>query len=99
MTEPVDRRPEPEIIPPGAPLPSGPSIWMAADTHRTHYVYTSRAMGPVGLALLTLIAGGIAVVAILFLLSAAVIGFAAIGMVTVAAIIAGILRRPNHPLR
>jgi hypothetical protein len=98
MRQSSDRRPEPEIIPPGEPLPRGAAVWMTNDTHRTHYVYTSR-IGPIGLALLTLAAGGIAALAILFLLSAAVIGFAAIGVVTVAAIIAGILRRPNHPLR
>ncbi len=97
MAEPSDRRLEPEIIPPGAPLPRG-GVWMAGDINRTHYVYTSR-VGPVGIALLTLVAGGVAALAVLFLLSAALIGFAAIGVVTVAAIIAGILRRPNHPLR
>jgi hypothetical protein len=97
MAKPSDRRLEPEIIPPGMPLPRDGGIW-AADVRSTHYVYTSR-VGPVGIALLTLVAGGVAALAVLFLLSAALIGFAAIGVVTVAAIIAGILRRPNHPLR
>jgi len=99
MNQPSDRRLEPEIIPPGAPLPRGAGVWMAGDTQRTHYVYTSTRMGPVGIALLTLVAGGVAALAVLFLLSAALIGFAAIGVITVAAVIAGILRRPNHPLR
>jgi hypothetical protein len=97
MAEPT-RRSEPEIIPPGAPLPRDAGVWMAADTHSTHYVYSSR-VGPVGIALLTLVVGGVAALAVLFLLSAALIGFAAIGVVTVAALIAGILRKPNHPLR
>jgi uncharacterized protein HemY len=72
---------------------------MTGDTQHTHYVYTSTRMGPVGIALLTLVAGGVVALAVLFLLSAALIGFAAIGVITVAAVIAGILRRPNHPLR
>jgi len=99
MKQHSDRRLEPEIIPPGAPLPHGSGVWMAADTPRTHYVYTSTRMGPVGIALMTLVAGGVLTLAVLFLLSAALIGFAAIGVITVAAVIAGILRRPNHPLR
>ena len=99
MNQPSDRRLEPEIIPPGAPLPRGPGVWVAADAHHTHYVYTNTRMGPVGIALLTLVAGGVLTLAVFFLLSAALIGFAAIGVITVAAVIAGILRRPNHPLR
>jgi len=98
MSEPYDRRPEPEIIPPGVPLPRDRGLWTASDTHRAHYVYTSR-VGPVGLTLLTLGVGAVSVLAILFLISAAFIGFAAIGVLTVAAIVARILRRPNHPLR
>jgi hypothetical protein len=103
MTEPsnppANPRVEPEVIPPGAPLPGRHGAWTAHDIHRTHYVYTSRVVGPVGLTLLALAGGAIATLAILFLLGAAVIGFAAIGVVTIAAVLAGILRRPNHPLR
>jgi hypothetical protein len=99
MAKPFDRRLEPEIIPPGAPLPRGAGVWMAADTHRTHYVYTSTRMGPVGIALLSLVVGGVVALAALFLLSVALIGFAAVGVITVAAVIAGVLRRPKHPLR
>jgi hypothetical protein len=98
MSDVYDRRPEPEIIPPGAPSPGGSGIWVSADARRTHYVYASR-IGPVGVALLTLAGGAIIGLATLFLLGAAVIGLAAIGVVTVATMIAGILRRPNHPLR
>ena len=98
MNDPIDRRVEPEIIPPGAPLPRDRGIWATADTPRTHYVYTSR-IGPVGLTLLTLGFGAAAVLGFFFLVSAALIGLAAIGIATVAAIIAGILRRPNQPLR
>jgi hypothetical protein len=98
MSEPSDRRPDPEIIPPDRPLPGDRGIRVAGDTRRTHYVYSSR-IGPVGLALLTLGMGAVVALAILFLLGAAVIGLAAVGVVTVAAVIAGILRRLNQPLR
>ena len=94
----LTNRPEPEIIPPGAPLPGGPGIWATADIRRTHYVYTSR-IGPVGLGLLTLAGGAIAVLTIIFLLGTAVIGLAALGALFAVGAIAGILRRPNHPLR
>jgi len=98
MDRPADRRPEPEIIPPGVPLPRRRDAWTPPDPRRARYVYSSR-IGPAGLALLTLAGGAVAALAILFLLSAAVIGFAAIGVVTVVALLAGILRKPNQPLR
>jgi len=99
----VSDRPEPEIIPPGAPLRGGPQagdrrIWITRDTPRTHYVYTAR-LGPVSLALMTLAGGAIAALAILFLLGTAVIGLTAIGVLTIAGIIAGILRGPPRQLR
>jgi len=92
------RRAEPEIIPPGAPLPGERGVWASADTHRTHYVYATR-IGPVGATLLTLGFGAVAVMGLLFLLSAAFVGLAVVGAVTIAAVIAGILRRFNQPLR
>jgi hypothetical protein len=91
-------RPEPEIIPPGAPLRGDRGIWVSADTHRTHYVYAAR-LGPVSLALMTLAGGAIAALAVLFLLGTAIIGLAAIGALTLAGIVAGILRGPPRPLR
>jgi hypothetical protein len=98
MSEPSNRRLEPEIIPPGAPLPRDRGVWATNDTHRTHYVYTSRG-GPVSFALLMVGVGAAAVLGLLFLLSAAFVGLAAIGLVTVAAVVTGILRRFNQPLR
>ena len=98
MSAPVDRRPEVEIIPPGAPLPGRAGMWVTGDTPRTHYVYTSR-IGPVGLTLLTLAAGGVVALTALFLLSAAVIGIAAVGVLTIAGVVAGILRGPPRRLR
>ncbi|HWB48558.1 MAG TPA: hypothetical protein VG651_05575 [Stellaceae bacterium] len=93
-----DRRPEPEIIPPGAPLRGDRRIWVSTDTAHTHYVYTKR-LGPVSLALMTLAGGAIAALAILFLLGTAVIGLAAIGVLTIAGVIAGLLRGPPRQLR
>lgn len=90
--------PEPEIIPPGAPLPRERGIWVTADTPHAHYVHVAR-LGPVSLALMTLAGGAIAALAILFLLGTAVIGLAAIGALTLAGVIAGILRGPPRPLR
>ena len=98
MSDTFDRRSEPEIIPPGAPLPRDRGVWATVDTPRTHYVYTSR-IGPVGVALLTLGVGAVSVLAFFFLLSAAFIGLAAVGALTIAAFVARLLRRPNHPLR
>jgi hypothetical protein len=98
MDQPSRRPPEPEIIPPGAPLPHERGIWASADTHRTHYVYATR-IGPVGATLLALGFGAVAVMGMLFLLSAAFVGLAVVGAVTVGAVVAGILRRFNQPLR
>jgi hypothetical protein len=103
MSDPLDRRPpterpEPEIIPPGAPLPRRPGLRASADLHGTHYVYTGR-IGPIGLTLMTLAGGAILTLAFLFLLGTAVIGLAAIGVLTIAGVIAGILRGPPRPLR
>jgi hypothetical protein len=98
MTDRGDHAPEPEIIPPGVPIPRDRPLWAAADTGQVYYVHTSR-VGPVGLALLTLGVGAVAVLAILFLLSAAFVGFAAIGVVSVGVLLARILHRPKHPLR
>jgi hypothetical protein len=103
MSDPVDRRPdqdrpEPEIIPPGAPLPRRPHLRVSAETGGTHYVYTTR-VGPVGLGLMALAGGAIGVLALLFLLSAAVVGFVAIGALLLAGLIAGLLRGPPRPLR
>jgi hypothetical protein len=98
MTDRGDHTLEPEIIPPGAPLPRDRGLWTSADIGQVYYVHTSR-VGPVGLALLTLGVGAVAVVATLFLLSAAFVGLAAIGAVALGVFLARILHKPNHPLR
>ncbi len=93
-----DRQPKQEIIPPGAPLPHERGVWASVDTRRTHYVYATR-IGPVSATLLALGFGAVAVLGLLFLLSAAFVGLAVVGAVTVAALVAGILRRFKQPLR
>lgn len=98
MNDPVDRRPEPEIIPPGAPLPRGSTVWMRGDLGGAHYVRVTR-IGPLGAALLTLGIGAVAGLGLLFLIGTAIIGLVAIGVLTLAGIIAGILRGPPRPLR
>ena len=98
MTDPSNRRPEPEIIPPGAPLPHGSRVWVASDLRGTQQIYV-RPIGPVGMALLALSAGVIAAFLIVFLLGAAVFGLAAIGVLTIIGIIAGLLRGPSRPVR
>jgi len=91
-------QPEPEIIPPGAPLPNGSRIWVSTGAPGTHRVYTGR-VGPLGVFLLALAIGGAAVVAFIVLLGAALISLTVIGVLVVAAVIAGILRGPFQRLR
>lgn len=98
MDQPTNRPPEPEIIPPGAPLPRGSRVWVTHDLHSTHHIYV-RPIGPLGMALLTLGAGVVAAFLIVFLLGAAVFGLAAIGVLLIVGIIAGLLRGPPRPLR
>jgi len=94
MTEPVNRQPEPEIIPPDAPLPRGARVWVSNDAYGTQRVYV-KPVGPLGMVLLTLGIGAAAALAIVFLLGAAVFGLAVIGVLTLAGIIAGLLRGPR----
>jgi len=98
MAEPPNRPSEPEIIPPGAPLPYEPRVWMTSNMRGAQRVYTAR-IGPVGVALLALGIGAAAVLAIVVLLGAAVFGLAVIGALTLAGVIAGLLRGPSRPLR
>jgi hypothetical protein len=99
MSDSTRRRPEPEIIPPGEPLPRRePEIWATRDRSGTHQVYL-RPIGPVGATMLALGVGAAAVLGFFFLLSTAIIGLAAIGVLTIAGIIAGILRGPPRRLR
>ena len=98
MTDPFDRRPEPEIIPPGVPLRQRSGVWMHSERDGVRRVYVKQ-IGPLGTALLTIGIGAVAGVALLFLLGTAIIGLAAIGVLTIVGIIAGLLRGPPRPLR
>jgi hypothetical protein len=98
MSQTRDRRPEPEIYPPGAPLPRRHSVWMTDDGPRARYVHVAR-IGPVGLTLLTLGAAAAIGLTTVFLLGAAIIGLAAVGVLTLAGVVAGILRGPPRSLR
>jgi hypothetical protein len=98
MANPPNRTPEAEIIPPGAPLPGGSRVWMTSEAPGAQRVYV-RPIGPVGLVLLTLGIGAVAAVGIVFLLGLAFFGLAAIGVLTVIGIVAGLLRGPSRPLR
>jgi hypothetical protein len=98
MSEPAKPRSEPEIIPPGAPLPRGARVWVSSDTGAAQQIYV-KPIGPVGMALLTLGIGAVAALAIIVLLGAAVFGLATIGVLTLVGIVAGLLRGPTRPLR
>src|SRR6185312_385327 len=99
MDQPSGRQLEPEIIPPGAPLPRrGYSVWQQHDAADVRRIYV-RQIGPVGATLLTLGIGAAAAIFVMFLLGAALIGLLTIGALTLAGMIAGILRGPPRPLR
>jgi hypothetical protein len=96
MSDPV-RPPEAEIIPPGEPLRHRSGRWEAegAGVYRVRTVK----LGPGGIALLVLGLGAAATVGFFVLLGAALISLAAIGLVTVGAVIAALLRGPGQRLR
>ena len=100
MNRPPHRPPsEPEIIPPGRPLPRRQSdIWVTRGVGGIERV-SFRPVGPVGAALLTFGIGAAAVLGLLFLLGTAILGLAAIGVLAIVGVIAGILRGPPRSLR
>jgi hypothetical protein len=100
MTEPVDHRPEPEIIPPGAPLPRDAQVWVSSDAGAAQHIYVKvKPIGPVGMVLLALGIGAVGALAIVVLLGAAVFGLATIGVLMLVGLVAGLLRGPARPLR
>lgn len=99
MNEPTRRVPDPEIIPPGEPLPyRRAEIWGSRDGGPVHRIYVGR-IGPLGGTLLALGVGAAAVLGLFFLISTAILGLAVIGGLFIAGLIAGILRGPPRPLR
>src|ERR1700746_978809 len=71
MPNPEQPPPESEIYPPGATI-RRERIWISAGTQGTQRIYVAR-LGPVGLALLALIVGTMAVLALFLALGAALI--------------------------
>jgi hypothetical protein len=99
MDDPTRRPPDPEIIPPGQPLPyRRAEIWESRDGGSVHRVYVRR-IGPVGAMLLAAGVGAAVVLGFFFLISAAIVGLAVVGALFIAGIVAGILRGPPRPLR
>ena len=99
------RRPsDPEIIPPGQPLPyRRAEIWESHDGGSLHRVYVRqigvRQIGPFGAMLLAAGVGAAVVLGFFFLISAAIVGLAVVGALFIVGIVAGILRGPPRPLR
>ncbi|HEY1796140.1 MAG TPA: hypothetical protein VGG57_08470 [Stellaceae bacterium] len=99
MDEQTRRQPEPEIIPPGEPLPyRRTEIWESRDPGQMHRVYI-RQIGPLGATLLAAGVGVAAVIGLFFLISTAIFGLAVVGALTLAGIVMGILRGPPRSLR
>ena len=84
---------EPEIIPPGADWPRTSRIWVSTGPHHTTRIQIRR-LGPLGIALLALLTGILALAGMTLLLGAVLIGIAAGGVLIVGRIISGISRRP-----
>jgi hypothetical protein len=95
MNEPARPSPEPEIIPPGAPLPQRAGVWMLAGTQ---HVYTAR-LGPVGLGLVGLALGVGVTLGLVLLVGLLAISLVSVGFLAIGFVIAGILRKANQPLR
>jgi hypothetical protein len=84
---------EPEIIPPGADWPRTSRIWVSTGPHHTTRIQIMR-LGPVGIALLALLTGILALAGMTLLFGAVLIGIAAGGVLIIGGIISGISRRP-----
>jgi hypothetical protein len=95
MPNPEQPPPESEIYPPGATI-RRERIWISAGTQGTQRIYVAR-LGPVGLALLALIVGTMAVLALFLALGAALITVAVGAVLAIGAILSvvvhGQLRR------
>jgi hypothetical protein len=88
---PEQPRAEPEIIPPGAPVDIRSRVWTLADVRTRGRIYVAK-LGPVGSAVLFLVIGILAVLALFLLLGVALISLAVIGVLTVGAIVSAVWR-------
>jgi hypothetical protein len=98
MDEQTRRPAEPEIIPPGVPLPGGSRVWVSTGAQGTQHIYV-KPVGPLGLALAALALGAFAAIGLIIVVGFAVISLIAAGLLAAAFIVAGLLRKPNQPLR
>ena len=95
MSQPLDRRPEPEIIPPSATSPLGSNLFIGAGTQR---IYATR-LSPITLGLVGLAVGIGATIGLILLLGLLAIALVSVGFLAIGFVIAGILRKANQPLR
>jgi hypothetical protein len=99
MDNPTRRPPDPEIIPPGQPLPHlAPEAWESREAGHVHRIYV-RQIGPFGGILLGLGIGAAAVLGVFLLLGTAIISLAVVGALVIVGAIAGILRGPPRSPR
>jgi hypothetical protein len=84
---------EPEIIPPVADWPRTSRIWVSTGPDHTTRIQIRR-LGPLGIALLALLTGILALAGMTLLLGAVLFGIAAGGVLIIGGIISGISRRP-----
>jgi hypothetical protein len=84
---------EPEIIPPGADWPRSSRIWVSTGPHQTTRIQITWP-GPVGIALFVLLIGILALVGLVLLLGAALVGVVAAGVLIGGGIISSLSRRP-----
>ena len=82
-------RAEPEIIPPGAPVDIRSRVWASADIRTRGRIYVAK-LGPLGSAVLFLVVGILAVLALFVLLGAALVSLAVVGVLTVGAIVSAV---------
>ncbi len=95
MDEPTKRRAEPEIIPPGQPLP-----YADAGAGSVNRVYVKQIQaGPLGVILIALGVTAAVVFGFFFLIGTAILGLAAIGALVIAGIVMGALRGPPRSPR
>ena len=88
---------ESEIYPPGSAIP-GERIWISTSTHRTQRIYVAK-LGPVGLTLLALLIGIVAVAATFVLIGVAVISVTVGAALAIGAILTTVLRGRFRRLR
>ncbi|MGC2415656.1 MAG: hypothetical protein WA459_23530 [Stellaceae bacterium] len=88
---------KPEIYPPGSAIP-GERVWVSTGTHHTQRIYVAR-LGPVGLTLLALLIGAVAVASLFVLIGVAVISVTVGAALAIGAILTTVVRGRFRRLR